>query len=64
MRLDRFIAETTGMSRKEATKVLQRDTVTVDGIAQKKTSFQVPEGAHVIWNDMQDRKSTRLNSSH
>lgn len=53
MRLDRFIAETTGMSRKEATKVLQREKITVDGVAQKKTSFQVPEGAQVFWNDMQ-----------
>lgn len=51
MRLDRFIAETTGMSRKEATKVLRHDKVTVDGVVQKKLAFQVPEGAEVFWND-------------
>ncbi|MDD2222045.1 MAG: pseudouridine synthase [Pseudomonas sp.] len=52
MRLDRYLSETTGMSRKEATKVLQREVVTVDGVAQKKTAFQVPLGAEVIWNDI------------
>lgn len=50
MRLDRFLSETTGMSRKEATKVLQRETVLVDGVAQKKAAFKVPAGAKVTWN--------------
>lgn len=50
MRLDRFLSQTTGMSRKEATRVLQRETVTVDGVAQKKGAFKVPEGAEVICN--------------
>ena len=52
MRLDRFLSQTTGMSRKEATRVLQRETITVDGVVQKKGAFKVPEGAEVIWNDM------------
>lgn len=50
MRLDRFISETTGISRKEATRVLQREKVTVDGVAIKKAAFQVPTGAEVICN--------------
>ena len=51
MRLDRFISEATGMSRKEASKALQRETVTVDGIAQKKAAFKVPQGAEVLYNN-------------
>lgn len=52
MRLDRFLSEATGMSRKEATKVLLRDKITVNGVMQKKRAFQVPAGAEVIWNDI------------
>ncbi len=51
MRLDRFIAETTGMSRKDATKVLQRAEVTVDGAVQKKGAFKLPAQAVVKWNN-------------
>ena len=50
MRLDRFLSKTTGLSRKEATKLLQREKVTVEGVVQKKAAFQVPNGAEVIWN--------------
>ncbi len=52
MRLDRFLSEATGMSRKEATKVLLRDKITVNGVIQKKRAFQVPAGAEVIWNEI------------
>src|SRR5690554_4581308 len=52
MRLDRFLSETTGMSRKEATKALHREEVTVDGQVHKKGAFQVPEGAKVLWNQV------------
>lgn len=52
MRLDRYLSKTTGMSRKEATRVLQKETVTVDGVRQKRAAFKVPEGAEVICNDM------------
>lgn len=52
MRLDRYLSQTTGMSRKEASRVLQRENVTVDGVAQKKSAFKVPEGAEVMWNDL------------
>lgn len=51
MRLDRFIAEATGMSRKEATKVLQRAEVTVDGAVQKKGAFKLSVQAVVKWNN-------------
>lgn len=50
MRLDRYLSETTGMSRKEATKALHREDVTVDGVVHKKGAFQVPEGALVVCN--------------
>jgi len=50
MRLDRFISETTGMSRKDAAKVIQRAEVTVDGAVHKKGAYKVPAGAEVIWN--------------
>ncbi len=53
MRLDRFISETTGISRKEATKVLHRAEVSVDGVVHKKGAFKIPDGAEVIWNDKQ-----------
>lgn len=50
MRLDRFISETTGLSRKESSKVVQSAEVTVDGVVQKKGAFKVPQDAIVIWN--------------
>ena len=50
MRLDRFISETTGLSRKESSKVVQSAEVTVDGVVQKKGAFKVPQDATVIWN--------------
>ena len=53
MRLDRFISETTGLSRKESAKVVQSGEVTVDGSVQKKGAFQVPEHAEVIWGGEQ-----------
>lgn len=53
MRLDRFISETTGISRKEATKVLHRAEVRVDGVVHKKGAFKIPYGAKVIWKDQQ-----------
>ena len=51
MRLDRFLSQATGMSRKEVTRLLKRETITVDGVAQKRGAFQVPEGATVFWDD-------------
>ncbi|NLY13739.1 MAG: 16S rRNA pseudouridine(516) synthase RsuA [Gammaproteobacteria bacterium] len=52
MRLDRFISETTGLSRKEASKILQRAEVSIDGVVQKKGAFKVPEDAEVLWNNL------------
>lgn len=53
MRLDRFIAETTGMSRKDASKVVHSGAVTVQGMVQRKGAYQVPEGAEVLWQEQQ-----------
>src|SRR5690554_6861495 len=53
MRLDRYLTETTGLSRKEATKALHREDVTVNGVVHKKGAFQVPEGAVVVWNHVE-----------
>lgn len=50
MRLDRFLSETTGMSRKEATRTLHRGEVTVAGEVEKKGANHVPEGAEVRFN--------------
>ncbi|QEY58072.1 pseudouridine synthase [Pseudomonas sp. C27(2019)] len=52
MRLDRFLSEATSISRKEASKVLHREEVSVNGVVQKKGAFQVPAGAVVIYNDV------------
>lgn len=50
MRLDRFLSETTGMSRKEATRTLHRGEVTVAGEVEKKGANHVPDGAEVRFN--------------
>lgn len=50
MRLDRFLSETTGMSRKEATRALHREEATINGEVVKKGATQVPEDAVVEWN--------------
>ncbi|MCC5854348.1 MAG: 16S rRNA pseudouridine(516) synthase RsuA [Idiomarina sp.] len=53
MRLDRFLSETTGMSRKEATKTLHRSEVTVNGDVAKKGVQQISDDSVVIWNGVQ-----------
>ncbi|MCH8502131.1 MAG: 16S rRNA pseudouridine(516) synthase RsuA [Aliidiomarina sp.] len=50
MRIDRYLSETTGMSRKEASKVLHRGEVTLDGEVVKKGAVQVPSAGLVEWN--------------
>ncbi|PWW15991.1 MULTISPECIES: 16S rRNA pseudouridine(516) synthase RsuA [Pseudidiomarina] len=50
MRLDKFLAETTGMSRKEAMRTLHAGAVSVDGVVAKKGAMQVPATAEVIFN--------------
>ncbi|WP_416258295.1 pseudouridine synthase [Aliidiomarina sp.] len=50
MRLDRFLSETTGMSRKEATRTLHRSEVSVNGDVVKKGAAHVPDEAEVVWN--------------
>lgn len=50
MRLDRFLSETTGMSRKEATRTLHRSEVTINGEVEKKGAKHVPEDAEVRYN--------------
>ncbi|WP_113908122.1 16S rRNA pseudouridine(516) synthase RsuA [Aliidiomarina celeris] len=50
MRLDRFLAESTGMSRKEATKALHRGDVTLNGEVVKKGVVQVDTASEVMFN--------------
>ncbi|TRW47969.1 16S rRNA pseudouridine(516) synthase RsuA [Aliidiomarina halalkaliphila] len=50
MRLDRFLSDTTGMSRKEATRALHRSEVSVDGQVVKKGAVHVSEDSCVEWN--------------
>lgn len=52
MRIDRYLSETTGMSRKEASKVLHRGEVTLDGEVVKKGAVQVPSAGVVEWNGL------------
>jgi len=49
MRLDRFLAETTALTRSQAKKVLSRGEVTLDGEVVKQSSRQVDECARVVW---------------
>ncbi|CUS48464.1 MAG: 16S rRNA pseudouridine 516 synthase [Idiomarinaceae bacterium HL-53] len=50
MRIDRFLSEATGMSRKEATKVMHRGEVALNGEVVKKGVVQVKESDAVSWN--------------
>lgn len=49
MRLDRFISEALGMSRKEATLLLRRGEILVDGSINKKGATQLQEDSLVEW---------------
>ncbi|MGM0782963.1 MAG: pseudouridine synthase [Pseudomonadota bacterium] len=49
MRLDRFLAETTPLSRSQAKKALAQGEVTLDGDIVKQAAWQVAENARVAW---------------
>ncbi|MEC9482323.1 MAG: pseudouridine synthase [Halomonas sp.] len=51
MRLDKFLSETTDLTRSLAKKALHREEVTVDGCIVKDASHQVSEGSEVRWLD-------------
>lgn len=50
MRLDRFLCETTDLTRSLAKKALHREEVQVDGEVIKNPATQVDEGRRVTWN--------------
>ena len=50
MRLDKFLTETTDLSRSDAKKVVHRGDVTVDGEVVKNTASAVKDGMRVEWN--------------
>ncbi len=49
MRLDKFLCDALGTTRKESTQILKTGEVTVDGIVQKSGSFKVAEQSEVEW---------------
>ncbi|WP_163557215.1 pseudouridine synthase [Halomonas sp. NO4] len=51
MRLDRFLAETTDLTRGLAKKALQRGEVRVNGELVKQAATQVDEASRVTWHD-------------
>jgi 16S rRNA pseudouridine516 synthase len=51
MRLDKFLCEVLGATRKEATRLLKRSEVTVDGEVIKSGSFKVSEANKVVWQE-------------
>ncbi|AAW85375.1 MULTISPECIES: 16S rRNA pseudouridine(516) synthase RsuA [Aliivibrio] len=50
MRLDKFLCETLGATRKEATRIIKSGTVTVDGVKTKVTSVKVTDDSTVEWD--------------
>ncbi|MCG6212297.1 16S rRNA pseudouridine(516) synthase RsuA [Vibrio furnissii] len=53
MRLDKFLCDALGSTRKEATQILKSGDVTVDGNVQKSGSVQVTEASVVAWQERQ-----------
>lgn len=51
MRLDKFLCESLGVTRREATILLKRGEVFVDGDVEKKASVKIDSGMKVIWQD-------------
>lgn len=50
MRLDRFLSETTDLTRSLAKKALHRGEVSLDGEVVKSPAIQVGEANRVVWN--------------
>ncbi|QIA63432.1 16S rRNA pseudouridine(516) synthase RsuA [Vibrio astriarenae] len=51
MRLDKYLCDALGATRKEATKIIKSGEVTVDGEVQKSGSYKVSEEGQVAWQD-------------
>ncbi len=51
MRLDKYLCDALGATRKESTKIIKSGEVTVDGDIQKSGSFKVLDGAEVMWQE-------------
>lgn len=51
MRLDKFLCDALGATRKEATRIIKSGDVTVDGIVQKSGAVKVTEANCVEWQD-------------
>ena len=49
MRLDKFLCDALGATRKEATKIIKSGDVTVDGVMQKSGACKVTEESCVEW---------------
>ncbi|CAH0526067.1 16S rRNA pseudouridine(516) synthase RsuA [Vibrio hippocampi] len=56
MRLDKFLCDALGATRKEATKIIKSGDVTVDGVMQKSGAFKVAEGSEVEWQGREINK--------
>ncbi|WP_298442303.1 16S rRNA pseudouridine(516) synthase RsuA [uncultured Ferrimonas sp.] len=50
MRLDKYLADNTELSRSLAKRELKNGTITCDGVMVKSSSFQVTEDTDVCWN--------------
>ncbi|MFV0447270.1 MAG: 16S rRNA pseudouridine(516) synthase RsuA [Vibrio sp.] len=57
MRLDKFLCDALGTTRKESTQILKSGEVTVDGEVQKVGSFKVTEQSGVEWQGREIRIS-------
>jgi len=57
MRLDKFLCDALGTTRKESTQILKTGEVTVDGIVQKSGSFKVAEQSEVEWQGREIAKA-------
>lgn len=49
MRLDKFISAATGLSRREAERVVRQGDIEVEGVGCKKTATQVTAEMNVLW---------------
>lgn len=56
MRLDKYLCDALGATRKEATKIIKSGDVTVDDVVQKNGSFKVCDGSIVEWQEREIRK--------
>lgn len=56
MRLDKFLCDALGATRKEATKIIKSGEVTVNGVMQKSGAFKVTETCVVEWQEREIAK--------